>query len=127
MPEPGDLNHYALFEQACSIEQSYFDPIVSAIAFEKVFKPRKGLGPTDEARVAKLAKELDTTLEVYNRILSSQPYLAGREITVADLFHLPYGTMVEGLGFAELFEKYPHVNTWWNSLKARQSWQSIIA
>ncbi|KAJ5710560.1 glutathione S-transferase [Penicillium malachiteum] len=119
-PSPDDL-------KAPSLEQSYFDPLVSAIAFEKVFKPRKGLGETDEARVQSLLVQLDTTLQGYERILSKQPYLAGDKVTLADLYHLPYGVMAENFGAAELYDKYPATKKWWESLKARESWKKITS
>ncbi|KAJ5096669.1 glutathione S-transferase [Penicillium angulare] len=126
-PSAADLKAYANFQQALSVEQSYFDPIVSQIAFEKVFKVRKGLGATDETRVQALLAQLDTTLEGYERILSKQPYLAGDKVTLADLYHLPYGVMVEGLGAAELYAKYPATKKWWEGLKARESWKKITS
>lgn len=43
-----------------------------------------------EAQKAKLAKRL----EGYEAILSKQAYLAGDNLTAADLFHLPYGQLV---------------------------------
>ncbi len=78
---------------------------------------------TDEAQVAKYAEELDATLEVYDSILAKQPYLAGDEVTLADLFHLPYGKMSKTLGFADLYEgKYLNVKRWFDALEARGSW-----
>ncbi|GMF67755.1 unnamed protein product [Aspergillus oryzae] len=113
--------------QALSIEQSYFDPIVSQIAFEKVFKVRKGLGETDEARVQVLFSQLTPVLEGYERVLSRHKYLAGDQVTLADLAHLPYGVFVEQFGFADLLPKYPHVQKWWEELKARESWKKVTA
>lgn len=113
--------------QALSIEQSYFDPIVSQIAFEKVFKVRKGLGETDEARVQVLFSQLTPVLEGYERVLSKHKYLAGDQVTLADLAHLPYGVFVEQFGFADLLPKYPHVQKWWEELKARESWKKVTA
>ncbi|KAL4869219.1 hypothetical protein BDV12DRAFT_208660 [Aspergillus spectabilis] len=124
-PSETDLKAYASYQQAISIEQSYFDPIVSQIAYEKVFKARKGHGPTDEARVETLLRQFDVVLEGYERILSRQPYLAGDKVTLADLYHLPYGTFVEKFGVAELFDKYPATKKWWETLKARPSWKKI--
>ncbi|KAL2813465.1 glutathione S-transferase [Aspergillus cavernicola] len=124
-PPETDLAAYALYQQAVSIEQSYFDPIVSQIAYEKVFKERKGHGPTDEARVETLLGQLDVALQGYERVLSKQPYLAGDNMTLADLYHLPYGTFIERFDFAELLDKYPATRKWWESLKARQSWKKI--
>ncbi|KAJ5726566.1 glutathione S-transferase [Penicillium malachiteum] len=123
----GELYHYVIFDRALSVEQSYFDPIASQIAFEKVFKPRKGLGATDEARVQALLAQLDVTLQGYERILSKQPYLAGDKVTLADLYHLPYGAMAESLGAAELYDKYPATKKWWEGLKARESWKKVTS
>lgn len=111
--------------KALSIEQSYFDPIVSQIAYEKVFKTRKGHGPTDEARVKTLLDQLDLALQGYERVLSKQKYLAGDSVTLADLYHLPYGTFVEQFGFAELVDKYPAFKKWWEGLKSRDSWKKL--
>ncbi|KAH7377566.1 putative glutathione S-transferase [Cadophora sp. MPI-SDFR-AT-0126] len=125
MPDESDLKAYGLFEQACSIEQNYFDGPASGICFERVFKPLKGLGPTDEEVVKKHAANLDATFAVYDGILAKQKYLAGDELTLADLFHLPYGKMVKGQGFGDIFAKYPHVNKWFDGLEARESWQKV--
>ncbi|PBP18905.1 hypothetical protein BUE80_DR010378 [Diplocarpon rosae] len=119
---PEDLKAYGLFEQAASVEQSYFNGPASRVAFEKVFKPMFGLGATDETVLAKHVAELDGALKVYETILSKQPYLAGDAITLADLCHLPYGSFVKDNGFADLFAKYPAVNKWFEGLQARPTW-----
>lgn len=69
-------------------------------------------GQTDHKRVEELKATLRMKLEGYERILNKHRYLAGdvcsshlhlvnadwlagsQEITLVDLFHLPYGTMV---------------------------------
>ncbi|KAL2075178.1 hypothetical protein VTL71DRAFT_120 [Oculimacula yallundae] len=125
IPDEGDVKAYGLFEQACSIEQSYFDGPASSICFEKVFKPMKGLGATDEEMVKKHAAALEASLAVYDGILAKQAYLAGDELTLADLFHLPYGKMVKGLGFADLFAKFPNVDKWFTALEKRETWVKV--
>jgi len=85
------------------------------------------MGATDDAAVAKHAAILDETLAIYDGILARQAYLAGDEITLADLSHLPGGTMVRDLGFKDLFDKYPNVKKWWDGLEARESWKKIDA
>jgi glutathione S-transferase len=106
----GDAHKAALFEQAASIESSNFDPFASGITAQRVFVPRRG-GTTDEARVAELAKTLEGKLAGYEAILSKQKYLAGDELTLADLFHLPYGTFLapQKFTFLEDEAKFPHV------------------
>lgn len=90
-----------------SIEQSYFDPPIAQLAYEKVWKSMKGEGETDDERVKALLAQLDQTLQGYERVLSKQKYLAGDEVTFADLSHLPYGVFMEQFGFADLIAKYP--------------------
>lgn len=46
---------------------------------------------TDAARVETLKATLAKRLPGYERILAKQKYMAGDKLTVADLFHLPYG------------------------------------
>jgi len=38
----------------------------------------KGLGEPDQARVASLKEQLNAKLDVYDKILAKQPYLAGQ-------------------------------------------------
>jgi glutathione S-transferase len=106
----GDARKAALFEQAESIEVSNFTPSASGITFQRVVVPRMGR-PTDEALVAELAKTLEAKLAGYEAILSRQKYLAGEEITLADLSHLPHGAFMAQLGFDFLEDeaKFPHV------------------
>ncbi|KAJ4157685.1 hypothetical protein NW754_009333 [Fusarium falciforme] len=124
-PSESDLKAYAGFQQALSIELSYFDTNTTRITWEKVFKKVLNLGPADEDVVKAKLEDLDKALQGYERILSKQKYLAGDNITLADLFHLPYGDMSEPFGFGELLTKYPATEKWWNGLKERESWKKV--
>ncbi|KAH9925143.1 glutathione transferase [Fomitopsis serialis] len=127
LPDPADLRAVAKFEQAASIELSNFDPFASQIAFEKVFKKNKGLGEADPARVASLTNQLLAKLDAYEVILSKQKYLAGDEVTIADLFHLTYGSMLSPLGVNALEDatKRPNLARWWKDITSRPSWQAV--
>jgi len=114
-----------LFEQAASIETSYFDPNASGIVAERVFKKMKGLGEADETKVASLKEQLNAKLDVYEKILSKQPYLGGQEFTLADLFHLPYGSWLVKIGEGSFFESRPNVKQWWNKITSRPSWKTV--
>ncbi|KAH8821373.1 putative glutathione S-transferase [Xylogone sp. PMI_703] len=126
-PADGDFEGFALLQQGISAELSNFDPPVSEIAHEKVFKGMAGGGPADEARVAALTAQLETVLTAYERILSKQKYFAGDKLTLADLFHLPYASFVENVGFAHVYAKYPAFNKWLKELQARDSWKKVTA
>ncbi|KAH9829566.1 glutathione transferase [Rhodofomes roseus] len=127
LPDPADLRAVAKFEQAASIELTNFDPFASQIAFEKVFKGGKGLGPADPKVVESLTRQLLLKLDAYEIILSKQKYLAGDEVTLADLFHITYGAMLAPLGVDALEDasKRPHLARWWKDITSRPSWQAV--
>lgn len=67
----------------------------------------KGI-PTDEAAAAKALATLEAKLVVYDQILGKQAYLAGDEISLADLFHLSWGVLLKA-GGSEIMESKPNV------------------
>ncbi|EJD04216.1 glutathione S-transferase [Fomitiporia mediterranea MF3/22] len=124
IPPQSNIEAWARFEEAASIEQNNFDPFASGISAEKVFKPMRG-GQTDEKRVKELTDTLYAKLDAYEAILSKRKYLAGDSVTLADLFHLPYGTMItERLGIDALNSK-PNIARWWKDITSRESWQAV--
>ncbi|KAG8952800.1 hypothetical protein FRC04_003725 [Tulasnella sp. 424] len=123
LPNSSDLRAVALFEQAASIEQSNFEPYASVIAHERYYNPLQGF-PVDEAAYQRSFGILNAKLDGYERILSKQKYLAGNELTLADLWHLPYADTVEKF-VPELFESHPKFNDWYQALKARPSWVKV--
>ncbi|KAH9889014.1 glutathione S-transferase [Cubamyces lactineus] len=127
IPDPKDVQKTALFEQAASIELSNFDPYVSGLARENIFKPMFG-GKTDPAVVAELKSALEGKLAAYDVILGKTKYLAGDEVTLADLFHLPYGTLLEKQGIDYLVSgRWPNVTRWWKDISSRDSWKKITS
>ncbi|KAJ6618772.1 glutathione S-transferase [Mycena sp. CBHHK59/15] len=119
----------ALFEQAVAVEAFNFDPYVGGILTERLMKPFFGQ-TADEAQVSLLLAKLRTNLEGYERILAKTKYLAGDEVTLADLFHVPYLSMLPAgrltvLQDEEEAKKWPNVVRWANELLAREAWQGI--
>ncbi|QKX58037.1 uncharacterized protein TRUGW13939_05157 [Talaromyces rugulosus] len=111
---------------ACSIEINFFDVPIYALVWEKLIKQRAQLGEPDEALAKKNLDLLDTNLAVYEKILSKQKYLAGDEITLADLYHLPYGVEAWEVGLRDVVNKYPHVTRWFESIESRSSWERVL-
>ncbi|KAF9530990.1 glutathione S-transferase [Crepidotus variabilis] len=120
---PSGLQANALLQQALSIEVADFDDYASKITKEALLKPKQGL-KTDPAVLDGLFKNLDAKLDGYERILSKQKYLAGDEISLADLFHLPCGSMLPACNFKGL-ETRPNVTRWWKDISSRPSWQAV--
>ncbi|EJD00514.1 glutathione S-transferase [Fomitiporia mediterranea MF3/22] len=122
---PKEPRKLALFEQAMSIENNDFYFYVSGMSIEKYYKPLKGLQGSEE-RAAEYASILEEKLKGYERILSKQKYLAGDELTLADLIHLPYGDLVTELGFKGLTAT-PNVARWWADISSRETWKVVQA
>jgi len=121
---PTEPKARAKFEQAASVEYAQFDPIAAGIIRERVFKQFRGLA-ADEERVKELIPQLESKLDAYEVILGKQKYLAGDEITLADLFHTTYCSLIfERLKLGNL-EKRPNVQRWWNDISSRPSWQAV--
>ena len=76
----------------------------------------KGLDEADNAIVARAEKDLDRVLAVYDKILARQKHLAGNEISLVDLFHLPNGAALMAGKWEETFKKYPKVHSWFRAL-----------
>ena len=87
----------------------------------------KGLGPPDKAKVAHAEANFDEVLAYYDEVLAKQKYLAGDELTLVDLFHLPNGSAMKAFGYKEMFEKYSNVNKWFTGLQERETWVKAAA
>ncbi|KAM6490634.1 glutathione S-transferase [Amanita muscaria] len=137
---PTDLKANALFEQAASIETSNFQPSAvwrsSSRELSPGFRCFRDLTPnhnrlsgqqTDEAAAEKHLAVLSGKLDVYEKILSKQNYMAGDELTLADLFHLPFATMLVDHGGSDVIEKRPNVKRWFDDMSSRASWRAVKA
>ncbi|CAG8971038.1 hypothetical protein HYALB_00005276 [Hymenoscyphus albidus] len=118
---PEDDEAYGRFEQA------YFAAAAETIGTELFIKPAKGLGPPDRARVAQAETDLDTVLSFYDKVLEKQKYIAGDELTLADLFHLPNGASLKAGKWKEAFAKYSNVDKWFKGLQERETWLKAAA
>jgi glutathione S-transferase len=60
---------------------------------------------------ARLHATLTVKFEGYERLLSKQKYVAGDELTLEDLFHLPHGALLAktGCDWLENPERYPNI------------------
>lgn len=109
---------------------SSVDPPALTLYKEAVKKPQEGGGVADETVVSAAKAALESKMDAYEIILSQQPYLAGQNLTLADLFHLPIGTKLVQGGQGDVLtdaKKRPSVARWWASLYERPSWQKVLS
>ncbi|KAJ6564934.1 glutathione S-transferase [Mycena vulgaris] len=116
----------ALFEQAASMEFANFYPQIMRVRTETYFKPRQGL-PVDQAALAASSSDLSAKLDVYEGILGKQKFLAGNELTLADLFHLYAAALSAEPGLDIMSKQGPNVKRWWNDLTQRPAWIKLTA
>ncbi|CAA7262251.1 unnamed protein product [Cyclocybe aegerita] len=79
---------------------------------------------TNQAVVDDQVGQLAARLDVYDQILSKQKYVAGNELTLADLYHLPYASLLGAAG-SDVLEKRPNFLRWYKVISSRASWQAI--
>ncbi|KAG8910841.1 hypothetical protein FRC02_006984 [Tulasnella sp. 418] len=129
IPSPSDLKAFALFEQAASIELNDFEALVHHVMDNLVYALWKGL-PQDAEAARKMIPLIVDKLDGYERILSKQKYLAGDNVTIADLFHLPQGSLLEcfkGTEYKLLSDpSRPNVARWWQDISSRETWKAVV-
>ncbi|KIY61439.1 glutathione S-transferase [Cylindrobasidium torrendii FP15055 ss-10] len=121
IPPTSDITKTVAFEEAMQIENQEFEPSASKIGIEKLIFPTlvPGYQP-DEQAVKAAVNTLGKKLDVYEKILSKQKFLAGDEITLADLNHIPWGINLKVCG-VDVPEERPAVSRWWNDVVSRPS------
>ncbi|KXN85270.1 Glutathione S-transferase F12 [Leucoagaricus sp. SymC.cos] len=123
---PSDLKKRALFDQAASIEAFNYDRYVTPLIYEALL-PKLRNQPVNEERVKHLTDELSKNLDIYEKILSKRRFLAGEELTLADLYHIPSGSLLPkiGINFLEDTQGKPNVARWFKEISSLESWQKI--
>jgi glutathione S-transferase len=64
---------------------------------------------TDDYMFGKYVETLKAKLDIYETILGKQKFLAGDELTLVDLFHLPYGILLPKIG-VDYFQTKPNLS-----------------
>jgi len=119
---PTDLKEYAIFEQGASIETANFDPSAMKVASE-VFTSRRNKVEPDQAKINEAVEQLKAKLDAYEVILSKQDYIGGNQFTLADIFHFPYGALLQTVAANILtHEDRPNVKRWWERVSSRPAW-----
>ncbi|CAI5467508.1 unnamed protein product [Closterium sp. Yama58-4] len=121
------LKERALVNQWLEVEAQNYNPPLSALIAEKVFKPMFGGGQPDLAKAEELKAKLSKVLDVYEAHLASSEYLAGSHFSLADLSHLPYTALLWVSGDSDLITSRPNVNKWWERISSRPAWKKISA
>jgi len=125
---PTDLKATTIFEQTASVEMNAFHQPSMRILLERLWKKVILKQESNEEIVNEAMELLLKNLDVYDGILSKTKYLAGDEITLADLFHLPFGYPLALVNIGIMSDpSRPNVARWWNEISNRPSWLEVLA
>ena len=92
------------------------------IVFETTF--RRG-GAPDPARLDKGREGCARALDVADRALMTQGYLAGDLFSLADICWLPYLQYLSATPYGGLITERPHVASWWKRIGGRPTWRKV--
>ncbi|WP_437274453.1 glutathione binding-like protein [Sorangium sp. So ce375] len=121
---PTELRARAQMDQWLSVEQSYFATPAVKIFFQRVFLPMQG--KEGDASIFEAAKaEVVRTLDVVEKALAGQEYLAGSSYSLADISWMPYLQCLVVSKVGELITDRPNVAAWWKRISARPAWVKV--
>lgn len=119
---PADIKQRARMNQIMSLVDSYaYVPAVHGVAINRLVKPILGQKP-DEDAIAKALPEAEKVLAEIENLMGQNPFLAGPQLSLADLHLAPvmaYFSMTpEG---EAVLKKLPRLSEWWAKMKERPS------
>lgn len=85
---------------------------------------RKG---TENPAFPAAIKRMDKMLADMDAALVEGPWLAGAQLTLADIAYAPYVTRLDHLNFLGMMEGRPRAADWYERMKARKSYQDALA
>lgn len=121
---PTDAKSRAIVDQWMYWQAVHLGPAIQKVVFERLFKPKFGMGDPDEAAVAAGLKEVAQLLPVLEADLANKDWVAG-DLSIADFAMGSIFVYRAGAGIS--LEAEPHISAWLARLEARPSWKSAIA
>jgi glutathione S-transferase len=108
-------------DQWSSVEQSNFAPHAMKFIYHYVFKREQEQAVLDSAQAA-----LELAFSALSKPLSSQPFLVGDKLTVADIGYISYLELLPTTPVQASLEKFPRVVEWSSRLRERPTWRKIV-
>ncbi|KAL6882119.1 hypothetical protein ACP4OV_011591 [Aristida adscensionis] len=122
----GDLEGSAKVDVWLEVEAHHMEPTLWPIILNCIIAQYVGR-ERDQAVVDESLAKLGRLLEAYDARLSAAAYLAGDEVTAADLCHVGFMRYFMATEYAGVVAAYPHVEAWWRRLLARPAVQKVMA
>jgi glutathione S-transferase len=122
--QPQDLQALARMDQAMAIIDAYGYPsMITGIVMQRLVAPMLG-GVADEAVIESVRPRAETTVRELARLLGENRWLAGQELSLADLHLAPiiayFRETPEGQA---MLKPHPSLARWWEAIAGRSGMQ----
>lgn len=86
-------------------------------------------GEITDAELAEARAKIEELLDMLELALGQNPWIAGQELSLADIAIAPYVFRLSALGADQFWSKdrRPHVNEWYRRLSSRPSFQTAVS
>lgn len=120
--QPADARQRARMTQVFGIIDSYaYPPMITQIFVQRQVVPLQG-GTPDEAAIESAVPQAQNCIEVLERLLGTNSFLAGGSLSLADLHLIPvYDYFAQTAEGERLLEGAPNLVRWWGSVSERPS------
>ncbi|GJN05253.1 hypothetical protein PR202_ga22867 [Eleusine coracana subsp. coracana] len=122
----GDLAGSAAVDVWVEVEAHQLEPVILPIVVNCIIAQYVGQ-ERDQAVVDENLAKLKKVLEVYEARLSGSRYLAGDDVTAADLCHFGFMRYFMATEYAGVVDAYPRFKGWWEALVARPTVKKVMA
>ena len=76
--------------------------------------------------ISSLVEALGKKIDVFeHHILSKQSYMAGDTFSLIDIFYMPLTAYIFTMGYGDIIESRPHMQSWWKRVSSRPSWKTF--
>ncbi|KAE8657671.1 Glutathione S-transferase F13 [Hibiscus syriacus] len=117
----------ALVKTWMEVESQQFRPAISPIFYQSIIVPIMYGGSPNQTIIDETSAKLGKVLDVYEKRLSSNKYLAGDFYSLADLHHLSYIYYLMKTPYGKLINERPRVRAWWEDISSRPAFKKVAA
>jgi len=121
---PVDPRELARVDQWTNVADAYFVPHAHAMIVELLFRRYLG-GETNQPAIDRGREGIQLPLDILDRWLATNPFLAGGAFSLADIHWMPYLEYLSRIGEHEHVARRRHVDAWWQRISARPAWQKV--
>jgi glutathione S-transferase len=115
--QPGDV----VTRARMNLWISMTNDVLYQVMVREIILPRFGILESDDAKLAEAGQKLATQLKLIDDTLQSSPYLAGEQMTLADLLLAPILFWLEKTPEGQALAQYPALQRWYREIAARPS------